>query len=54
VIARLAERELAGGVTYDALIVHVATKLQVDAIITLNERDFTRIDPSFAAKVTVP
>jgi predicted nucleic acid-binding protein len=54
VIARLAERGLVGGVTYDALILHTAVKAQVDVIVTLNEKDFTRIDPSLANKITTP
>ena len=54
VIARLAERGLVGGVTYDALILHAAAKAQVDVIVTLNEKDFTRIDPSLASKITIP
>jgi predicted nucleic acid-binding protein len=54
VIARLAERGLVGGVTYDALILHAAVKAQVDVIVTLNEKDFTRIDPSLANKITAP
>ena len=54
VIARLAERGLVGGVTYDALILHTATKAQVDVIVTLNAKDFNRIDPSLANKITTP
>ena len=54
VIARLAEQGLAGGVTYDALILHAATKAQVDVIVTLNERDFSRIDPNLADRITAP
>jgi predicted nucleic acid-binding protein len=54
VIARLVERGLIGGVTYDALILHAATKAQVDVIVTLNAKDFARIDPSLAPKITTP
>ena len=54
VIARLAERGLVGGLIYDALILYAAAKAQVDVIVTLNEKDFTRIDPSLANKITSP
>lgn len=53
-IACLAERGLAGGGNYDALILHAATKAQVDVIVTLNGKDFARIDPSLANKITAP
>jgi predicted nucleic acid-binding protein len=54
VIARLAERGLVGGVTYDALILRAAAKAQVDVIVTLNEKDFARIDSSLANKIAAP
>jgi predicted nucleic acid-binding protein len=54
VIARLAEQGLVGGVTYDALILHAATKAQVDIIVTLNEKDFSRIDPNLTDRITAP
>jgi predicted nucleic acid-binding protein len=54
VISRLAERGLTGGVIYDALILHAATKTHVDVIVTLNEKDLSRIDPSLANKITAP
>jgi len=54
VMANLVERGLVSGVIYDALILHVATKAQVDVIVTLNETDFSRIDPSLANKITAP
>lgn len=53
-VTHLAERGLAGGVTYDALILRAGVKVQVDVIVTLNERDFARIDPRLADRVTAP
>jgi len=43
-----------GGVTYDALILHAATKSQVDVVVTLNEKDLSRIDPNLAPLITAP
>jgi len=54
VIKRLTERGLVSGVIYDALILHVATQVHVDVIVTLNEKDFARIDPSLAQMITAP
>lgn len=54
VITGLAKRGLIGGVTYDALILRVAAKAQVDVIVTLNEKDLSRIDPNLAIKITAP
>ena len=45
---------LAGGVIYDALIVYAGIKAKVDQIITLNNRDFSRIYPEFADKIVIP
>ena len=54
VIAHLSERGLISGVIYDALILHAATKVHIDVIVTLNVKDFARIDPSLADKITAP
>ena len=54
IIERLAKQGLVGGVTYDALILHAATKAPVDLIVTLNEKDFSRIDPNLADRITTP
>jgi predicted nucleic acid-binding protein len=54
VITGLAKRGLIGGVTYDALILRVAAQAQVDVIVTLNEKDLSRIDPNLAIKITAP
>lgn len=42
-IEYLADQNLVGGITYDAVIATVATKAQVDEIITTNEKDFSRL-----------
>ncbi|MDM8531257.1 PIN domain-containing protein [Anaerolineales bacterium HSG25] len=51
VIGHLAQSGLIGAVTYDALILHVAKKVEVDQIITLNQRDFGRIYPTLSDKI---
>lgn len=54
VIEHLAQLDIIGGAVYDALIMHVASKIQIDSIITLNEKDFKRVYPEFADKVISP
>jgi len=54
VIEHLASLGIIGGAVYDSLIMHVASKIEVDAIITLNEKDFQRVYPAFASKVRLP
>lgn len=54
VIDHLANLGIIGGAVYDGLIVHVASKVDVDLIITLNEKDFQRVYPEFADKVVSP
>jgi len=53
-IEHLAQNNIAGGVTYDAVIAWAAVKTQVDQIITLNAKDFRRVVPALAAKVVIP
>lgn len=43
VLARMDEKGLRGGVVYDALLFHAACKAKADLLITLNEKDFKRI-----------
>ncbi len=43
VLARMDEKGLRGGVVYDALLFHAACKGKADLLITLNEKDFRRI-----------
>ena len=54
VIAHLAQEEVRGDVTYDALILFAAMQTNVDQVITLNAKDFRRIYPAFADKITTP
>ena len=39
----LAEREIAGGAIYDAVIVECALAAEVDTILTFNDRHFRRL-----------
>jgi predicted nucleic acid-binding protein len=45
---------ITGGATYDALILHAASKASPDQILTLNERDFRRVYPSLSDKLLTP
>lgn len=54
IIEHLSEAGIVGGVTYDALILYVALKVDVDYVVTLNEKDFRRIYPNLADKVISP
>jgi predicted nucleic acid-binding protein len=45
VINRLAAAGLGGGITYDALILESATDAGASALLTLNKRDYDRLDP---------
>ena len=53
-IERLARAQIMGGAVYDAVIADVALKSQVDHIVTLNPRDFLRVNPSLTATIIVP
>ncbi len=54
VIERAAASGIIGGAVYDALIVQAAVKADADQIVTLNEKDFRRIRPDLADKITAP
>ncbi len=54
VIDHLTALGITGGATYDALILHAATKANVDQVVTLNERHFLRVRPDLAARITTP
>lgn len=54
VISHLSSTGIVGGATYDALILHAATKVEVERIATLNEGDFRRVHPALAGKVVAP
>jgi hypothetical protein len=40
--------------SYDALILHAASKANVDQVVTLNETDFCRVYPNLADKIVSP
>jgi predicted nucleic acid-binding protein len=50
----LVSAAVAGGATYDAVILHAAAKGKVDHVVTLNTRDFRRVYPSLATKIVEP
>jgi predicted nucleic acid-binding protein len=54
VIKHLSESNIVGGVTYDAVILYTAFKVEIDRIVTLNKRDFVRIYPDIADKIILP
>jgi predicted nucleic acid-binding protein len=54
VVDQLAKIGIVGGATYDALILRVAKNAKVDLVVTLNEKDFRRVNPNLADKVVAP
>ena len=50
----LAGLEMAGGVVYDALLLHAAWKAGVDQVVTLNAHDFRRVYPALADRIVSP
>jgi predicted nucleic acid-binding protein len=54
VVRMLAEASLAGEIVYDALIARAAAKGGAKRIVTLNTRDFERLEPLFGVKATAP
>jgi predicted nucleic acid-binding protein len=54
VIDHLGELGIVGGATYDALILYAAIKAGVDRVVTLNEKDFRKVYPEFADRVSGP
>lgn len=51
IVEHLAEAGMAGGIIYDALILHTMLKVDVDCVVTSNEQDFCRVYPDLADKV---
>jgi predicted nucleic acid-binding protein len=43
ILRSLAERNLPGGIVYDALLASAAKKARADSLLTLNPRDFQRL-----------
>lgn len=54
VIDHLSEAGIVGGATYDALILYAAMKTDVDRVVTLNEKDFRKVYPHFANRLSSP
>ncbi|MCZ7625002.1 MAG: VapC toxin family PIN domain ribonuclease [Candidatus Methylomirabilota bacterium] len=54
VVKRMADLGLSGGVIYDAIIAKVATKSQVDHVLTFNTDDFKRVWPEGANRLIAP
>ncbi len=54
VVARMVKFRLTGGGIFDALIAQAALKVEVDYLITLNPKDFTRLGEEIATIVKVP
>ena len=50
----LATNGVIGGAVFDAVILKSAEQMDVDQILTLNEKDFRRVYPSLAHKLAVP
>ena len=50
----VADLAIAGGVVYDALLLHAAWISNVDQIATLNPRDFRRVYPQLADRIASP
>ncbi len=53
-INHLADLGIAGGATYDALILQAALKSNVDQVMTLNEKHFRRVWPDLAQRIVSP
>ena len=53
-VLRCAELGLSGGVIYDALLLECARSVSAERIYTFNIRDFQRLAPDLASRVTAP
>jgi predicted nucleic acid-binding protein len=54
VVEQMVKLNIMGGVIYDALIAQIAIKHNIDQIVTLNAKDFTRLSNQIAQLVIVP
>lgn len=54
VINQMVTLNLTGGAIYDSLIAHAALKAEVDQLLTLNSKHFTRLGEQIAQLITVP
>lgn len=50
----LSKGNIAGGASYDGLILYAARKIKVDIILTLNANDFLRVAPQFVRIISEP
>ena len=53
-VRTLADGGLAGGIIYDALAARAAAKTRAERILTLNRRDFDRLEATFGVRVATP
>jgi predicted nucleic acid-binding protein len=53
-LEELAGLGIIGGTVYDGLLLHAAEKSGADRVITLNARDFRRINPGLADRIVSP
>jgi len=54
VIQQLVERNLSGGIIYDALLLQSAVNANVERILTLNKKDFLHIAPDWEERLIEP
>jgi predicted nucleic acid-binding protein len=54
IINHLSELGITGGATYHALILYAGIKTDVDRVVTLNEKDFSRVYPDFSDRLSGP
>jgi len=53
-IDQLSAQGIAGGATYDALILQAAAQANADQVVTLNEKDFRRLRPDLTDRIVHP
>jgi len=53
-LAELARQDVAGGASYDGLILYAAKKTRIDKILTLNVNDFIRVAPQLVRLISLP
>ena len=54
VVRTLADAGLGGGIIYDALAARAAAKTRAERMLTLNRRDFDRLEAIFGVRVATP
>jgi len=53
-LERLAENQIVCGASYDGLIAYAAKKAKVDKLLTLNSKDFLRVNPTAISIISEP